>query len=286
MEEKMEYIVQRLAGLQQGLQEVLVSTRRLRPVHEWWLKQHNDRSRQSRTRVKKRDLEVQRTKEHRDRSRQNDARHSLTRSVESVARSSPTGKVTDGMCARLSSYTMDMKSWIRTQAGLHPRKMVAYLVSLYNGAYWVPWVQPYGDGKMKLFTGWEEETGKPSFAFAAKGDVVVKSSPPAKWETASIIKFSDAHMWKVFTVVYAFLENVEPDLEGVDFEEFRGYMDVMSQFSCYEVLVDTEWAPTYLATWEPSKALRAFRKVSSRVAVLRTAFLEGISTPFDTIVST
>ena len=59
----------------------------------------------------------------------------------------------------------------------------------------------------------------------------------------------------------------------------------MSQFSCYEVLDCTDWAPTYLATWEPAKALRAFRKVAPRVAVLRTAFLEGISTPFDSIVS-
>ena len=282
---EMEEIMQELAVLRQGLQELLVSKRRLRPVHEWWLKQHNDRSRQSLTRVKKRDLAAQRVVEHRERTRQNAARHSLTRTVESVGGPSPTGRVREGMCVRLGRYTMDPQSWIRTQAGLQPRKTIAYLVSLYNGSYWVPWVQQYGDGKMKLFSGWDEEMGNPTFTFAAKGDVVVKTSPPAKWEAGSIIKFSDAHMWKVFAVVFAFLEEVDPDLEGPDFEEFRGYVDVMSQFSCYEVLDGTDWAPTYLATWEPTKALRAFRKVSSRVAVLRAAFLEGISTPFDSIVS-
>ncbi len=82
---EMEEIVRELAVLRQGLQELLVSKRGLRPVHEWWLKQHNDRSRQSLTRVKKRDLVAQRQLEHRERTRQNDARHSLTRSIESVA---------------------------------------------------------------------------------------------------------------------------------------------------------------------------------------------------------
>ena len=288
IEMKMEEIMQELAVLRQGLQELLVSKRRLRPVHEWWLKQHNDRSRQSLTRVKKRDLAAQRVVEHRERTRQNDARHSLTRSIESVGGPSPTGRVREGMCVRLGRYTMDPQSWIRTQAGLQPRKTIAYLVSLYNGSYWVPWVQQYGDGKMKLFSGWDEEMGNPTFTFAAKGDVVVKTSPPAKWEAGSIIKFSDAHMWKVFAVVFAFLSEVDPDLDGPDFEEFRGYVDVMSQFSSYRIFGtgdDTEWAPTYLATWEPAKALRAFRKVAPRVAVLRTAFLEGISTSFDSIVS-
>ena len=289
IEMKMEEIMQELAVLRQGVQELLVSKRRLRPVHEWWLKQHNDRSRQSLSRVKKRDLAVQRQLEHRERTRQNDARHSLTRSIESVAGPSPAGRVRDGMGVRLGRYTMDPQSWIRTQAGLQPRKTIAYLVSLYNGSYWVPWIQQYGDGKMKLFSGWDEESN-PTFTFAAKGDVVVKTSPPAKWEANSIIKFSDAHMWKVFAVVQAFLDDVDPDLEGPDFAEFRSYVDVMSQFSSYKVFGtsdDTEWAPTYLATWDdPAKALRAFRKVAPRVAVLRAAFLEGISTPFDSIVST
>ena len=38
IEMKMEEIMQELAVLRQGLQELLVSKRRLRPVHEWWLK--------------------------------------------------------------------------------------------------------------------------------------------------------------------------------------------------------------------------------------------------------
>ena len=74
------------------------------------------------------------------------------------------------MGVRLGRYTMDPQAWIRTQAGLQPRKTVAYLVSLYNGSYWVPWIQQYGDGKMKLFSGWDEESN-PTFTFAAKGDV-------------------------------------------------------------------------------------------------------------------
>lgn len=281
----LERILQEVVGLRKDYRELLVSFRRLRPVHDWWLKQHEDRTRQTRSRVKKRGQEAQRYAEHCRHTLKNDARHSLTRSVASVAGSSPTGKVMDGMRACLSRYTMDMKSWIRTQAGLHPHKALAYLVSLYNGAYWVPWVQPYGDGKMKVFTGWEDDTGKPTYTFAAKGDVVVKTSPPVKWETPSIIKFSDAHMWKVFTVIHTFLWSVDPDLTGPDFEVFRDHMDVMCQFSSYKVLGDTEWAPTFLTTWEPSAALRAFRKVAPRVTALRTAFLEGISTPFESIVS-
>ena len=271
-----------LVEMQRDVRELLKASRQLRGVREWWLKQESDRARQTKHRTSKKEHAIEEEEDRRTRTTRNDPGHSLMNSVATISLTKPSLQA--AMMSHMESFSASPSNSFRMEAALNPRRALVLLFSLYNSSFWRPWVTRSGN-TVKVFRDWAGASAgaKATNKILPAGQVLPKVNPPCQWTDSSITAFCECWFWKVTTVVYRFVNELI-DLEDEDVTSFREYMDLCSQFSEYEVLSGHYWSPEDLYTWKRGIALKAYRKVCPRLKVLRSAFEEGITLDYGTLL--
>ena len=285
-EGRLDRIESKLDGLRQMVEKCsdmvwsLVVTRdEMRSVLKWQKEKESGRNRTA----KCRENAKQRQEEHREWTIKNDPELALT--DKRLGTNVKIGMM-DVLKRLLKEHAphADPVKWFVQQVDMHPpNHVIEFLVCLYNRSFWEPWIKPNADGKWIVFQKWNEKNGKACNQLKNKLDVLYKTDPPAnKWETPAVEKFGKAWIWKVFEVLFAFVDDMICDAsEGafernVGREKFWELALLMSACSEHEVL-NFEWNAPALATHpDRSKALKIYRKVSFNLKILQDAFQRGI----------
>ena len=281
IEERLDRIEQKQRVIDRNLNECLFILRsKLIPVFESSSRRESQCKRTAKCRAKKRD----KLRDRREFTTENNPLHSLTSDINVMMRCRPS--LHDSMMDRLKLLVgkcSQPDNWFRMLAGEHPRRAVVFLVSLYNHCSWVPWVMPSGN-QFRIFVDWRPES-EPKIAryrLMKSGQVLMKASPPREWTDMACNGFCESWIWKVYTVIYKFVEEL---LDFSDLVEFKKLTDVMCDRSGYVVYKDYEWAPMHLADqdeWNRMDALKAYGLVSPRLKILREAFVKGLTTNVET----
>jgi hypothetical protein len=281
MESKLDEVLELLRGVVAMNCKLVATNRKLSKVHEWWLKQSSNRSRQQKCRVGKCVVLHEDERYRRSCTIKNNPLHGLMNSEATMVTAKP--KMENAMMNRLSQFVNvdDIPDWFRMQAVLSPRNTFVLLFSLYNNCTWVPWVGVSGNN-MRVFREWKED-GKPCFTYPAAGQVLPRINPPNRWTDSAVVAFCESWFWKVCTIVFRFVDGIV-DVNDPELGEFKNLMDVTCSFSSYKVIKDLEWDPCLLYNWDRCDALKAYRKVAPRLKVLRTAFETGIVTSIESLV--
>ena len=250
---------------------------KLIPMFESWSRRESQRERQTKCRDKKVTVLMAR----REFTTENNPNHSLTNDLCVMMGCRPPVRLS--MLDRLETLVSTQPdNWFRFLASDHPRRAIVFLVSLYNDCSWVPWIKQSGN-TMKVFRDWktEYEPKKACFSYPASGEVLMKVNPPKEWTDTACITFCEAWIWKVYAVIYGFVDDLLGDIDE-DLAEFKKLLDVSCALSGYVVYKDLEWDPINLCQWDRSDALKAYRLVAPRLKILREAFEKGIATNVET----
>jgi len=142
MEAKLDEALELLRGVVAMNAKLVATNRKLSKVHEWWLAQSANRSRQQKCRLGKCAAMQEDERHRRSCTIKNNPLHGLMNSEGTMVTAKP--RMEEAMMNRLSQFVDDIPDWFRMQAALNPRNTLAMLFSLYNNCAWVPWVCPSG----------------------------------------------------------------------------------------------------------------------------------------------
>ena len=109
-------------------------------------------------------------------------------------------------------------AWFVYMAEECPRNALTFLVCLYNNTFRQKWIKntvtPF-----KVFRGWKVGTDEPDWTEIKTGDMFPPTVPGGVWKMERREKYANAHMWKVYAVIYNFLE--EHILSSSEFEKAK-----------------------------------------------------------------
>ena len=260
------------------LRALITTDNEMREVRAWQLEKLKQRNRKSEERSRKKEAELVLKCENKE-------SQCLTRNVYDILQTRP--RIWNTMMSFLERMMGDGNpiAWFVYMAQECPRNALTFLVCLYNNTFRQKWIKntvtPF-----KVFRGWKagatEKT--PEWTEIKTADMFPPSVPGGVWQLERREKYGNAYMWKVYAVIYNFLE--EHILSSEEFEKakddlhkFSKVVRVMSEMSGFEVIEEKEWAPASVHKpdeWSELDAKRACRLVAPEVALLKEMFKSGL----------
>ena len=267
------------------LRSIVAVHNRRKPVLEWELNKMSQRFRQRECRSRK--------AAENDKRPANPESHCLhkdfntSQNKRAFLYSEPTGSDTMMHFLRTELALHNPVAWFVYKVRESARDALTFLFCLYNNCFQQKWIKNSGP-PYTIFRGWE--TGSPRTPDwrrdVTKSTVFPSKVPKGEWTLQSREAYSASWCWKVFAVVYNFLQDFI--LEAEEFENsedaqinhFLATITVMSEFSTFEVLPGKFWDPVGICRkedWSENDAKRACHLVAPQLAILTETFRKGIN---------
>ena len=270
-----------LRDLKSMLRALIATDNEMRGVRAWRLEKLKHRNRKSEERARKKETDVVSKP-------LNKEAHCLTRNLYDILQTRP--RIWNTMMGFMERMVGggNPTAWFVYMAAECPRSALTFLVCLYNNTFRQKWIKntvtPF-----KVFRGWTMGSGEkaPEWTEIKTADMFPPTVPGGVWQLERRERYANAYMWKVYAVVYNFLE--EHILSSEEFEKAKGDLHrftkvvrVMSEMSGFEVLPEKEWAPASVhdpECWSEPDAKRACRLVVPEVTLLKEMFKAGLRVP-------
>lgn len=281
----MQKLEEKIDACMMMLRSIVAVQNRRKPVLEWELNKVSQRFRQKECRSRKAAEDEKRP--------ENPVSHCLHKDFNTFQTrreflySEPT--CWDTMMGFLQNeLECDPVRWFVYKVRESARDALTFLFCLYNNSFQQKWIKNSGP-PYTVLRGWEAGVTPrcPDWRRDIQKSTVFPSKvPKGEWTLQSREAYSASWCWKVFAVVYNFLQEFileSEELENSEDEQichFLKIIPVMSEFSAFEVLPDKFWDPVGICKdedWSENDAKRACHFVAPQLAILTETFRKGFN---------